>query len=516
MKLTGMKIVTRIFLSFLVILILSIAAIGFLMYELKYSETMMNDLYSSFIIYKESSSAETNLYKLDDKLKSFMHAFEKNNTGNVLELLTAFVSIETPFLQNIARIKEINKDETGKKFIGQIDQLYGSWVSLEKELISHNDRKDSAAVLRTVNSLKEKLNELRDMLSYLHKRTQIIADNTRASVFKSVSKIFIISAAISLALVALGVLISFFISKNISKSLTFFKEIFKRGTSGDLEARYPVNEKKRDEFNELGLFFNNFIEKVGGVINNVSVIAGNIDTSSNEMSSSSQNLAQATNEQAANIEEISSTIEEMLATVSQNSENAGQVEKLSDNSYQLAEKGNTVMEQAVNTINDIKNSAEKISDIIGIINGIAFQTNILALNAAVEAARAGEHGRSFAVVAGEVRNLAQRSSASSKEIEELIKTSVSQVHDGTRLAQESGNSLKVIFEAIAQVRKMIMEISAASREQNTGLKQISDTVAQTDETTQQNASAAEQLSAMAESLRSNAFDLKQAVKFFKL
>jgi len=259
---------------------------------------------------------------------------------------------------------------------------------------------------------------------------------------------------------------------------------------------------------------NQLIIKLRDVIGIVKRSSDQVDESSENIQEASETLSRSASQQASGIEEISSTIEEMLSTVTQNADAAAQAEKLAEQSYVLAEKGNGVMADAVNAINKINNSSEKIGAIIGIINDIAFQTNLLSLNAAVEAARAGEHGRSFAVVAGEVRNLAQRSAASSKEIEALIKTSVDQVGEGTRLAGESGGALKEVFEAIAQVRQMIIEISATSREQKMGLNQITEAVSQTDTMTQQNAAAAEELSTTAEALRTNAEELKMAVDYF--
>ncbi len=329
---------------------------------------------------------------------------------------------------------------------------------------------------------------------------------------KDISLYIILILVLSAATIAL---LTYFMMTNIKRTVNTLKNAIEDVKDGRLD-NPGVPMINSSEIGFISQSANSLISKLHNVITMVQQSTNVVSEMSVNIQEASVNLSQATTEQASGVEEISSTIEEILATVSQNTENAGRAEKLADNSYQLAEKGNNVMDQAVQTINEIKKSSEKISDIIGIINTIAFQTNILALNAAVEAARAGEHGRSFAVVAAEVRSLAQRSGASSKEIEALIKTSVSQVFDGTRLAQESGKSLKEIFDAIVQVRQMILEISTASREQNAGLKQISDAVTQTDLTTQQNAAAAEELSGAAETLRSNASELKDAVKYFTL
>jgi methyl-accepting chemotaxis protein len=303
--------------------------------------------------------------------------------------------------------------------------------------------------------------------------------------------------------------------KNLRKSNTVLMTALNHIKDGNL-AIQGVPMITSSEIGMISQATNELIIKLRDVIGVVKRSSDMVDESSSNIQEASETLSQSSSQQASGIEEISSTIEEMLSTVTQNADAATQAEKLAEQSYVLAEKGNGVMSDAVSAINKINKSSEKIGDIIGIMNDIAFQTNLLSLNAAVEAARAGEHGRSFAVVAGEVRNLAQRSAASSKEIEGLIKTSVDQVGEGTRLAGESGGALKEIFEAISQVRQMIIEISATSREQKMGLNQIADAVSQTDTITQQNAAAAEELSTTAEALRSNAEELKNAVDYFNV
>lgn len=271
--------------------------------------------------------------------------------------------------------------------------------------------------------------------------------------------------------------------------------------------------------NELGIVcqqVNELMIKLKDIIVNVKESSDLVTTSSDAIKQASLSLSQSTNQQAASVEEISATLEELISTVTQNAESAGTADKLADTTYELAAKGDEVMHSAVIAINEINESSKKIGEIIDIINGISFQTNLLSLNAAVEAARAGEHGRSFAVVATEVRNLAQRSGTSSKEIEALIKNSVEKVNEGTRLANDSGEALKEIFEAIKKVRAIIQEISAATKEQTSGLGQISDAVNQTDSLTQQNASAAEQLSSTAEIMRDNAEVLDRLMNYFRV
>jgi len=269
--------------------------------------------------------------------------------------------------------------------------------------------------------------------------------------------------------------------------------------------------------NELGIVcqqVNELMIRLKEIIINVKDSTSLVTTSSDAIKQASLSLSQSTNQQAAGVEEISATLEELVSTVTQNADSAAVADRLSNTTYELASNGNEVMNRAVLAINEINESSKKISDIIGIINSISFQTNLLSLNAAVEAARAGEHGRSFAVVATEVRNLAQRSGTSSKEIEALIKSSTEKVNEGTKLANDSGEALKEIFEAIKKVRDIIQEISAATKEQTSGLGQITEAVNQADSLTQQNASAAEELSSTAEVMKDNAEVLDKLMSFF--
>ncbi|MBP7737033.1 MAG: hypothetical protein KA369_13735 [Spirochaetes bacterium] len=341
-------------------------------------------------------------------------------------------------------------------------------------------------------------------LLYLQNAKLLVVDNIGLHVG------FIVALSAITIVVSLNLLM-----KNIRISNSMLVTALKSIKEGDLTmAGVPMITSS--EIGIISQHTNALIMKLREVISLVQQSTEVVSEGSQNIQEASETLSQSASEQASGIEEVSSTIEEILSTVSQNAENSVRAERIAQDSYRLAEKGNGVMEEAVNAIDKVNKSSEKIGDIIGIINDIAFQTNLLALNAAVEAARAGEHGRSFSVVAGEVRNLAQRSGASSKEIEGLIKTSVEQVSEGTRLARESGDSLKEIFEAITQVRQMISEISAASQEQKLGLGQISETVSQTDTITQQNASAAEELTTTAETLRANAVELNRTVSYFRL
>jgi methyl-accepting chemotaxis protein len=241
-----------------------------------------------------------------------------------------------------------------------------------------------------------------------------------------------------------------------------------------------------------------------------------INTAAKEIASGNQDLSSRTEEQASSLEETASSMEELTGTVKQNADNSRQANELAGSAQQVAIKGGEVVGQVVQTMSAIHQSSNKIADIIGVIDGIAFQTNILALNAAVEAARAGEQGRGFAVVATEVRNLAQRSAAAAKEIKGLISDSVEKVETGNKLVDQAGRTMEEVVASIKRVAKIMADISDASREQSTGIEQVSRAVSQMDEVTQQNAALVEEAAAAAESLEEQASSLARAVAVFTL
>ena len=254
----------------------------------------------------------------------------------------------------------------------------------------------------------------------------------------------------------------------------------------------------------------NLMKMVGEIREN----AGSINTSANEIAQGNLDLSQRTEEQASSLEETASSIEELTGTVKQNADNAQQASQLSESAKTEAEKGGSVVSQAIAAMSEINQASKKIADIIGVIDEIAFQTNLLALNAAVEAARAGEQGRGFAVVAAEVRNLAQRSAGAAKEIKTLINDSVQKVDEGSRLVDESGSTLEEIVNSVQKVNDIIAEIAAASSEQSIGIDQINKAIAQMDEMTQQNASLVEEAAAASESMDEQTKGLTDLIGFF--
>jgi methyl-accepting chemotaxis protein len=283
----------------------------------------------------------------------------------------------------------------------------------------------------------------------------------------------------------------------------------------DLTQRIPL-EGKIGEIKVLCAGVNDLVDTMTGIIGNIREASGTIAAASGEISTGSQNLASRTESQAASIEETAASMHEVTATVKQNADNAQAANQLAMAARDTAEKGGGVVRDAVTAVTQIEDSARKISDIIGLIDEIAFQTNLLALNASVEAARAGEAGKGFAVVAQEVRALAQRSANASKDIKALIQTSNSQVKSGAALVNQAGASLTEIVGAIKKVSDIVAEIADASREQSTGLQQINTAIASMDEMTQRNGALVEETTASAQSLSNQAQELQSLVQRYRI
>ncbi|WP_019882306.1 methyl-accepting chemotaxis protein [Methylophilus sp. 42] len=284
---------------------------------------------------------------------------------------------------------------------------------------------------------------------------------------------------------------------------------------GRITVRADV-DKHNGDFRKIIEGVNNTLDMIVEPIIAVSEAVETITTAANEISSGNSDLSARTEQQASSLEQTAASMEELASTVKQNAENAKQANQLALTASGVAVKGGEVVNEVVATMSAINESAKKIEDIISVIDGIAFQTNILALNAAVEAARAGEQGRGFAVVAGEVRNLAQRSASAAKEIKELITDSVNKTTEGTKLVENAGNTMDEVVSSVQRVADIISEISAASTEQTTGIDQVNQAVTSMDETTQQNAALVEEAAAAAESLVDQANQLTAAISQFKL
>jgi methyl-accepting chemotaxis protein len=353
-----------------------------------------------------------------------------------------------------------------------------------------------------------------DKLDALITLQQGLMDSSAAEVTASVRQTRLIVLAVLLASCVVGVAASLWIIRATTGPLNLGVQVARGVSAGDLAQEFDASGT-----NETGLLLGALHEmkdKLAGIVGGVRAGAESVATAASQIAQGNYDLSQRTEEQASALQQTAASMEELSSTVKLNADNASQAKQLALGASGVAVKGGAVVARVVTTMKGIDQSSKKIADIIGVIDGIAFQTNILALNAAVEAARAGEQGRGFAVVAGEVRNLAQRSAEAAREIKTLITHSVEQVEQGSDLVDQAGRTMDEVVGAIQRVSDIVAEISAASAEQSAGVAQVGQAVAQMDQATQQNAALVEESAAAAESLRRQAGLLVDAVAVFRL
>src|SRR5690349_6363082 len=354
-------------------------------------------------------------------------------------------------------------------------------------------------------------------LEVLDKLVSMQRDEAFAAYQDQVSR-FKLIRAISIGALAAGLLLAMWMALSLSRSiistLTYAGRVAREIAQGKLGHAIQCNRK--DELGQLLEAVRSMDERLSAIVGEVRHGSGAVSTAAQQIARGNDDLSQRTQEQASSLEETASSMEEMTSTVKQNAENASHANQLARGAREQAERGGEVASQAVVAMKEINASSRKISDIVSLIDEIAFQTNLLSLNAAVEAARAGEQGRGFAVVATEVRNLSQRSAAAAREIKALIGESVERVQVGSRLVDQSGTALKGIVESVRKVTDIVAEIAAASQEQSAGIDQVNRAVTQMDEVTQQNAALVEEASAAARAMQDQAAGLRQQMLFFRL
>jgi methyl-accepting chemotaxis protein len=354
---------------------------------------------------------------------------------------------------------------------------------------------------------------------------QQMLDNQRKAIDQAATQIDAVAAQsrnllllLAALVVAFGVAFAWWLTAGITGPINEAVALAQRVADGDLTGHDKTRgaDEAQDETGKLLQALRNMTRSLVGIVTDVRRGTDMIATASSQIAAGNLDLSSRTEQQASSLEQTASSMEELTSTVKQNADNAQQAKQLAASASDVALRGGAVVADVVQTMSSIDASSKKIVDIIGVIDGIAFQTNILALNAAVEAARAGEQGRGFAVVASEVRNLAQRSAGAAKEIKALIDDSVGKVAAGTRLVGQAGGTMDEVVASIRRVTDIMAEISSASSEQTSGIMQINDAVAQMDHVTQQNAALVEQAAAAAAAMQDQAAQLAQAVSIFKI
>jgi len=379
-----------------------------------------------------------------------------------------------------------------------------------------NDQAEAATkvMIKEIRPVQTKWIEALDQLSALEDKLNEQVKKDAAEGFSGARTFMIILGGLA---TAMGIAAAYIITRGLLKQLggepDYTAAIAGRIADGDLSVAIDTNSTDKDSLLvEMKDMRNSLVGIVGQVRNGTETIG----TASREIAAGNTDLSSRTEMQASALEKTASAMEELTSTVKQNADNARQANQLAANASDVARKGGEVVSQVVDTMSSINESANKIVDIIGVIDGIAFQTNILALNAAVEAARAGEQGRGFAVVASEVRSLAQRSAAAAKEIKTLIGDSVEKVERGSKLVGQAGVTMDEVVDSVRRVTDIMGEIASASQEQSAGIEQVNQSIIEMDSMTQQNAALVEEAAAAAQSLQDQASELARVVSIFKL
>jgi len=380
------------------------------------------------------------------------------------------------------------------------------------KLILQGTPEESRAYLS--DKLRPALGQLKDLVAEKIKSQNANAAQAGVDAGQTYTNARNLMLVLTGAAIVLAALLGYIITASITKPVARALLVANTVAAGDLTSDIVV--ESRDEMGQLLEALKRMNDGLADTVSTVRSGTDNIAMSASEVAAGSMDLSARTEQQASSLEETASSMEELTSTVKQNADNARQAHKLAESASVIAHRGGEVITRVVATMEQINQSSNKIGDIIGVIDGIAFQTNILALNAAVEAARAGEQGRGFAVVATEVRNLAQRSAAAAKEIKDLIDASSSTVASGSALVNQAGDTITELVDSVRRVTDIVSEISAASVEQHAGIEQINQAVTEMDDVTQQNAALVEQSAAAAAAMQNQSQQLAQVVSAFKL
>jgi methyl-accepting chemotaxis protein len=408
------------------------------------------------------------------------------------------------------------KSEQGKVFLAKANEGRAAYAAVRKRVFSARDGGQSLYDLKDLitTKLRPALNQYEDAVKQLADHQRKAFGDAKADVDATVAASRTLLVAVGSLALVLGGLLSFSLTRSITGPLREAAEVANAVAEGDLSRHVEV--RSNDETGQVMAALQSMTQNLNRIVASVRSGTETISTASGEIAAGNQDLSGRTEQQASALEETASSMEELTSTVQHNAENARQGNQLAASASEIAQRGGAVVSQVVATMSAINDSARKIVDIISVIDGIAFQTNILALNAAVEAARAGEQGRGFAVVASEVRNLAQRSAAAAKEIKTLIGDSVEKVDTGSRLVNEAGMTMADVVDSVKRVTDIMSEISSASQEQSDGIEQVNGAIGQMDQVTQQNAALVEEAAATAASMQDQAARLAEAVSFFKV
>ena len=443
-------------------------------------------------------------------------AIAKSSDPVLATYFTKDVQISTARGNEITKaLNALPMDATEKSLLAAVNDARANYIKAREEITKAKKAGDQAEAERV---LETQFNTAADVLVA---RMQAFLDQQKNSIDAVAHEIDAKAASARLWIAVLGVLalsagivLAWLLTRSITQPVIRAMELAEAVATGDLSRKVRVDGK--DELAQLMASLSTMSANLQDMVRQVRQSAESIQVASDEVATGNQDLSQRTEQTAANLQQAASAMDQLTATVGQSAESARRANVMVESAAGVAARGGEVVSQVVSTMEEIDGRSKKIADIIGVIDGIAFQTNILALNAAVEAARAGEQGRGFAVVASEVRSLAGRSAEAAKEIKQLIGASVERVQVGSRLVGQAGQTMEEIVNSVKEVSITIGAISTAANEQSTGIGQVNASVTQLDQMTQQNAALVEESAAAAASLRGQAQRLSELVSMFRL
>jgi methyl-accepting chemotaxis protein len=512
MKISNLRIGVRLGSAFalVVALLIGTAVVG--IRHLDSSNAKMDQIVSErYTLIALSNTIKGNGYKANGILSNLLLATSPDEAAKYMSDYTAIRKLNADAYAQLE--KHLLNEQSKALFKEQFDARAAYGVSVRKffELVKTDQQQARALYQGDMARLQDSYYVLVDkMVDY--QAAQMERDVADAVGEAHYAKIQMIVLAFCAALIAIAT--GLFITRTITRPINRAVSLAEAVASGNLTHRLEVDTT--DEVGRLLTALKRMIENLHGIVAQVRQGTDTITHASREVASGNMDLSSRTEHQASSLEETAAAMEQLTSTVKQNADNAREANQLASNASMVASRGGEAVNQVVSTMNAINVSSRKIVDIIGVIDGIAFQTNILALNAAVEAARAGEHGRGFAVVASEVRGLAQRSAVAAKEIKELIADSVNQVGTGGKMVEEAGQIIGQVVQSIKHVTDIVAEISSSSQEQSEGIEQINQAVTQMDKVTQENAALVEQSAAAAQALQDQARQLTETVSAFTL